>query len=381
MSTIEGMFDPKRRKLAEEYNYSKKKSNIVMTVLNILFWFVFLGFSIELKIHSFINTRIAIYEIMIFVYIFSFYLLYSLFSSTLDYFLEYKLNRKYKLSNQDKREWLIDELKSFILGIVFFYLAVRSYLYLLNNYPDSWWIYYTVLASIFTVLITFIFPTVLLPIFFKLESYPDSEMKERLLELIKKANVKIDDIYEINLSTKINAANAAVMGIGSSRKVVLGDNLNDKYSYDEIVTVLAHELGHQVHGDIFKNILIQPFMMLIISYIIYTFWPTITEWYGYSSFNSVYTIPLLLIFVSTLSWVLSPVQLLLSRIAEKKADFYSIKLTGKADSFVTALARLADESLSPLKVSLYRKIFKQSHPPIKERIEYILAKKNSLSDS
>ncbi len=378
MSKIEGLFDSKRRKLAEEYNYKKGKFRILSIVLNALFWLVFLGFSVELKIFNFLSIRVSNYEIVTFIYLFSFYLVYSFFASTLSYFLEYKLNRKYNLSNQDKREWLVDEVKSFILGIVFFYLAVRSYLYFLNKFPEIWWLYYTLLASVFTVLITFIFPTVLLPIFFRLESYPDSEMKERLLKLIKKSNVKIDDIYEINLSTKINAANAAVMGIGSSRKVVLGDNLKDKYSYDEIETVLAHELGHQVHGDIFKNILIQPFIMLIISYIIYTSWPVITQWYGYGSFNSVYTIPLLLIFLSILSWVTSPFQLLLSRIAEKKADFYSIKLTRKADSFVCALTRLADESLSPLRVSLYKKIFELSHPPIQERIEYILNEKDTL---
>lgn len=369
---IKSLFNQNRRSKTKEYNKKKKFNNRVRLTLNIVFWIVFLGFSLEIKIFTYINTIISNNEIRIFIYLFFFYLLYNLFTLFLDYFLSYKLSREFNLSNQNKNEWLIDELKSFVLSLIFFYFAVRSYLYLIHISPDLWWLYYTILASLFIVLITFIFPTVLLPIFFKLESYPDSELKGRLLGLIQKANLEIDDIYEINLSSKINAANAAVMGLGSSRKVVLGDNLKEKYNYDEIEAVLAHELGHQVHGDIFRNILVQPFILLFISYIVFNTWPYISNWYGYNSYLDVYTIPLLLILVSLLSWTFSPIQLVMSRLAEKKADLYAITLTGKGRALANGLAKLADESLSPLEVSLYKKVFKLSHPPIRERLKYIL---------
>ena len=131
------------------------------------------------------------------------------------------MERKYRLSNQDKKEWLIDEVKSFILGLLFFFFAVRGYLYLAARFPENWWIYYSIIAAVFLITIAFIFPLVLVPLFFRLDSYPESELKERLWQLVKRAGVKIDDIYEINLSSKVNAANAAVMGLGKSRKIVL----------------------------------------------------------------------------------------------------------------------------------------------------------------
>ncbi|MFP4662315.1 MAG: M48 family metallopeptidase [Halanaerobiales bacterium] len=372
MDKINKLFDQKRRQIAVEYNKKRKIRSIIGFIITVIFWIVFLASALELDIYYFLHGLFNNSEVIILGYLLIFYLLYSIFQTVLDYFLVYRLNRHYNLSNQSTGEWLVDEVKSFVLGIIFLYLAVRSYLYLFNNYPDSWWIYYTILASIAVVIITFILPTVLLPIFFNLKSYPESDLKSRLMALIKEADIKIDDIYEINLSSKVNAANAAVMGIGSSRKVVLGDNLKNKYTDDEIEAVLAHEMGHQVHGDIFKNILMQPIMFLIISFIVYTYWPSITEWYGYSEAGAVYTIPLLLILVSFLSWLLTPIELYISRVFEKRADIYSIELTGSARPLASAMAKLADEGLSPLKASLYRRIFKQSHPPMKERVEYIL---------
>ncbi|MFP4016414.1 MAG: M48 family metalloprotease [Halanaerobiales bacterium] len=372
MDRINKLFDQKRRQIAGEYNKKRKVRGIISFIITVIFWVTFLAETLELDIYCFLHSLFNNREIIILGYVLIFYLIYSIFQTLRYYFFAYRLSRRYNLSNQSTGEWLIDNVKSFILGLIFLYLAVRSYLYLFNNYPDTWWIYYTVLASIFVVVITFILPTVLLPIFFKLESYPGSELKDRLMALIKKADVEIDDIYEINLSSKVNAANAAVMGIGSSRKVVLGDNLKDKYTYDEIEAVLAHELGHQVHGDIFKNILMQPLIFLVISFIIYQFWPSITQWYGYSEAGTVYTIPLLLILVSTLSWLITPIELYISRIFEKRSDLYSIELTGSARPLASAMAKLADESLSPLKESLYRRIFKLSHPPMQERVEYIL---------
>lgn len=372
MDNIRELFNPDRRILAEAYNKKKKTNNRFAFLFKFLFWFLFLGFSLEKTSYNYLNNLNINYEFKLIVYFIGFYLLYGLFSLLTDYFLGYKIDRQYKLLNQDTREWFVDEIKSFILGVFFFYLAVRTYLYLLVKFPVTWWIYYAIIASIFIVLITFIFPTVLLPIFFKLESYPESELKKRLFQLVEKADLSIDDIYEINLSSKVNAANAAVMGIGSSRKIVLSDNLKDFYTSGEIEAVLAHELGHQVHGDLFKNLLMEPIIILITSYIIASLWPGFVLWFGYSSISSPATIPLLMIIVNLLSLLLSPFQLYISRKFEKRADLFAINLSTKVDSFTTALAKLADESLAPLRVSIYEKVFKSSHPPIKERLEYIL---------
>ena len=373
MMKIEGLFNPERRRLAIEYNKEKRKLSLFGLFLEFIFWLFILGFSLERIGYNYLNKLALHHELKLLIYLFTFYLVYSLWS-LISAYNEYKLERKYSLSNQDKKEWLIDEVKSSILGLLFFFFAVRGYLYLVERFPENWWIYYGIVTAVFLLLIAFIFPVVLLPLFFRLDSYPESELKESLWQLAKKAGVKIDDIYEINLSSKVNAANAAVMGLGKSRKIVLSDNFKDKYSIEEIEAVLAHELGHQVNGDMLKNILAEFITILFIIFLVFKSWPVIINRLAYDSITSVMTIPALTLYVSLLSWLLSPLGLYLSRRLEKKADLYAVQLTGKGEFLARALARLADEDLLPLKVGIYRKIFKSSHPPVGERVEYILHK-------
>jgi len=398
----EEFFNPERRSLAIEYNKEKRKLSLFGLFLEFIFWLFILGFSLERTGYNYLSKLGLPYELELIIYLFTFYLLYSLWSLNSAY-NEYKVERKYRLSNQDKKEWLIDEVKSFILGLLFFFFAVRGYLYLAARFPENWWIYYSIIAAVFLITIAFIFPLVLVPLFFRLDSYPESELKERLWQLVKRAGVmvplffrldsypeselkerlwqvvkragvKIDDIYEINLSSKVNAANAAVMGLGKSRKIVLSDNLKDKYSVDEIEAVLAHELGHQVNGDMLKNILVEFISIIFMVFLVFKSWPFIVQRLAYDSINSVMTIPALVLFVSILSWLISPLGFYLSRRWEKRADLYAVQLTGGGETLARALAKLADEGLLPLKVGIYRKIFKSSHPPVGERIEYILHK-------
>lgn len=370
MSGIERLFDLERRKLAEKYNHKKRINKKIAFFFEIVFWFVFLGFSFGSKYYVYLDKLVVNKEVKILIYLSGFYLLYNLFSIVIAYFFSYILDYQYELSNQSRKDWIIDEIKAFILGLILFYFAARIYLFLTVKSPELWWIYYTIIASIIVSLLTFILPVVLLPIFYNLESYPESELKEHLLALINKTDVEIDDIYQINLSSKINAANAAVIGLGSSRKIVLSDNLKDKYSIDEIKAILAHELGHQVHRDIIKNLLIEQLMFLIIAYLIVCIQPLIYPWFGYNSISDPITIPLLVVMVGFLIWLLSPIEMYISRSFEKRADLYAVKLTTKGDSLIKSLVKMADEALLPLKVNTYERIF-LSHPPISARVEYI----------
>jgi STE24 endopeptidase len=370
---IEGIFNPERRRLALVYNKEKRKLSIGTFSLKTLFWLLILGFSLEKRAYKYLHSIGLHPELELLIYLFAFYLLYSLVSLLSAYY-EYGVERKYQLSNQTKPEWLIDEVKSLILGLLFFFLAARGYLYLVERFPENWWLYYAITAGFFILLIAFVFPVLLVPLFFKLGPYPESELKDQLWQLVKKAGVKIDDIYEINLSSKVNAANAAVMGLGKSRKIVLSDNLQDKYSPGEIEAVLAHELGHQVKGDMAKNILAEFLSLLLTLFLVFKTWPFIVSLLAYDSIYSVVTIPALSLFVSLLSWLLSPLRLSLSRRWEKEADLYAVQLTGQGESLARALAKLADEALIPLKIGIYRRLFKASHPPVRERIEYILEK-------
>ena len=369
---MKNIYDSQRRELARQYHRRKDIYNLISKIFMISFLLVFFAKSIELKIFNLINIFTQIYEIKIILFVTVIYLLFALINNIINYFLFYRLNRKYELSNQNSREWLIDQVKSLILSLIFIYLASRTFLLLINNWPNFWWLIFTIIASIFTVLITFILPEVLLPIFYKLEPYPDTSLKKQLLNFISGLDVEVEEIYQINLSSKMNMANAAVIGLGNTQKIILGDTLDEKYSNDEIEAILAHEIAHYVNGDIFKNLLIQPVTMLITTILIYQIWPFLISWQGYESITSIYVLPLFWLTWGLLYWLLSPIQNYISRKYERAADSFSLKKIDDPSSLGTGLAKIADESLSKLNYNFYELLFKASHPSIGERVENAL---------
>lgn len=292
------------------------------------------------------------------------------------YWLFYKLNRQYKLSNQKTKEWLLDQVKSFFLNLILRYLTARLFVFLVDWWPEYWYILFSIIGTVFILLLTFFLPKVLLPLFFKLKVYPDNSLRERLMDLIKRAKLKIEEIYEINLSSKFNFANAAVIGLGKTRKIILADNLTDKYSDAEVEAILAHELGHQKHKDMLKNILIQIIFLLILTFIISLVWPRLVVLRDYESITSIYGLPLLFVLWSFLSYLLSPILLYLNRKYETKADQYAVNLINDPKNLASALAKLADESLAEIDLSLYKLIFEASHPPINVRIQQTINDNN-----
>ncbi|MFW6389871.1 MAG: M48 family metalloprotease [Halanaerobiales bacterium] len=369
---MKSIYDKEQRILAEEYNRKKDRNNIIKSLLNIFFWIGFFVFSYEVKLYEISAEIVKNYELQLPLYLLLLFLIVYIYDTLLDYFFSYKLGKKYNLINQEVKGWIVDNLKSFFISIVLIYITVRIYLFLIGSYPDYWWLILTVLGSIFSVILTFLFPVVLLPMFYKLKPYPEGDLKDKIMQFIKKINLQVEEIYEINLSTKVNFSNAAVAGLGKTRKILLGDNLKKKYSDDEITAVLAHELGHHALGHIYKNIFIQPFMYLFLSYVVYKLWPNIINWQNYGSTQVIYSLPLLLVLVYILSWLISPLTLYLQRKQEREADRYALERIENPGALATALARLADESLSRLSLNWYKLIFKSSHPPIKKRVNRAL---------
>lgn len=367
--TMEDLYDSKRRQLAKEYHYYQKRNRWIKRIVQLIFWFVFLGFSLEFNLYHLITEWINNWEIKLTLFIIVFSLLYFGINWITSFFLSYRLNRRYGLSTQKPGAWFLDQIKSYILNLIFLYLAARVFLLMINTWPEVWWVPYSIVGSIFILLIIFILPKILLPLFFKLEPYPDTPLRERLMELIKRAGVGVKEIYEINLSSRVSFGNAAVIGLGKTRKIILGDTLTDKYTNAEIEAVLAHEIGHHVNGDIFKNLLIQPCILFITSFVLARIWPFFIGWRGYETLDSIYALPLLLVVWGILNWLLSPLQVYLNRKFEWRADRYSLQLIENPRNLATGLAKLADESLSKLDYNLYELLFKASHPPIGKRVE------------
>ncbi|WP_018247584.1 M48 family metalloprotease [Orenia marismortui] len=369
---MESLYKADRRSLAKKYNYQKDLRNIYYLISKIILILIFLKLNLEIKFYELLTNWTRNFDLKLISFIIGLYLIYAIFAWSLDYFLSYKLAREYRLSNQEAKEWLIDKVKMSFLVIIFIYIISRLILTFEMSYGSLWWLAFSIIAMLFILIINFIFPVILFPIFFKLTPYPDNLLRERLENLFKKAKVRVADIYEFNLSSKVNSANAAVMGLGKTRKIILGDNLIDKYSEEEIEAIMAHEIGHHAHKDIFKQLLIQFFTLVFTSVFVSKLFPIFVEWKEYEASYSIVSLPLLIIIWGGISWLISPIPLYISRKSEEQADEFAFELIANPRNFATAMAKLADESLSNLKFGWYKLLFKASHPPIGQRIEKAL---------
>jgi STE24 endopeptidase len=362
------LYDEERRELATEYNQRKRNYRIYKLVINFLFWVGFIGLGIGETIYQGLLEGLPWFDLRLLSFVIIIYSIYSIVDWSLNYFCFYQLAREYNLSNQSSKEWLVDKLKMSILSIGFLYLAGRTFLTFSNWHGELWWIGFAGAGILFIIVLNFLFPVVIFPLFFELTPYPDNELRDRLVELFDTAGVEVADIYEFDLSSKMNSANAAVMGMGQTRKIILGDNLTAKYSNAEIEAVLAHEIGHHVHNDIFKLLFLQLSSLLITTFALSIFWEPVVSYLGYSNAYGIVVLPLFMIGLGFLNWIISPLELFFQRQTEKAADDFALDLIENPAKLGTALAKLADESLGELDLNYYKLLFEASHPAIDKRV-------------
>src|SRR6266513_1183670 len=174
----------------------------------------------------------------------------------LDYY-GVRLEHRFELSNQKLRAWLWDEAKGFLVGLVLAAIVAELLYFIMRQAPQHWWVIaWGAFLGLF-VLMAQLAPLILFPIFYKFEPLQNEELKARLVRLSERAGTRVRGVYQWKLSEKSKKANAALTGLGNTRRIILADTLLDSYSPDEIEAVLAHELGHHVHRHIFKSILVQ----------------------------------------------------------------------------------------------------------------------------
>src|SRR5271156_1801414 len=196
------------------------------------------------------------YTLAVFVYLFLLLLIGKVLGMGLDYY-GFRLERKFRLSTQRLRSWLWDEVKGFLVGLVLAAIVVELLYFMIRESPQHWWIITWALFIGLFILLAQLAPVVLFPIFYKFEPLDNEDLRRRLTQLSERAGTRVRGVYRWKLSEKSKKANAALTGLGGTRRIILADTLLDNYAPEEIEAVLAHELGHHVHRHILKSIFMQ----------------------------------------------------------------------------------------------------------------------------
>lgn len=281
----------------------------------------------------------------------------------------FRLELHYNLSNQKTGSWLWDEFKGWLLGFGIGLGLVELVYYVMRKAPNYWWLMTWALFIVLYIGFAQLAPILLFPLFYKFKPLENEELRNRLTRLGEKAGTRVRGVYEWALSEKSKKANAALTGLGSTRRIILADTLLQNYSNDEIEAVLAHELGHHVHRHILKSIVLQAGVSLL------GFWAANQVLHRavdhFRLFDFVYdfaNLPLLLLVSTALSLLLLIPLNAYSRHNEREADLYAFKSVPDVQPYIVALNKLADQNLAERQPSRLVEVLFHSHPSITKRI-------------
>jgi STE24 endopeptidase len=308
------------------------------------------------------------YTFAVFLYVLMLTLITKVIGLPLEYY-SFRLEHRFHLSNQGLGSWLWDETKGMLIGLVLGTIVVELIYLLLRQSPQYWWlIAWAVFMGLF-VLFAQLAPVILFPIFYKFEPLENEELKRRLIVLSERAGTRVRGVYKWNLSEKSKKANAALTGLGATRRIILADTLLDQYSDDEIEAVLAHELGHHVHRHILKSIFVQAGVTLL------GFWLAngvlhyaVERRDMFESLSDFANLPLLILVSTVLSLLLMPALNAYSRFNERQADRYCFESVASVGPFISSMNKLAEQNLAEKTPARWVEWLFHSHPAITKRV-------------
>jgi STE24 endopeptidase len=307
-------------------------------------------------------------SLVVTVYVAILLLLNEIVGLPLAFYSGYLVERRYGLSNDTFRGWAADQAKSFAVGLLFASGGATLVYFFIRLSPDRWWLWAGALFALIVMLLVNLAPVLLLPLFYSVKPLDREALRERLLVLAERAGARVLGAYEWGLAEKTKKANAALAGLGGTRRILVSDTMLAEYSDDEIEVVLAHELAHHVHGDIWKGILFESALILAGFYAAATVLAALADELGLYGVADPAGLPLLLLAAGGVSFVMVPVAYAMSRAHERSADRFALRLTRNPGAFVSAMRRLGAQNLAEEHPSTLVQWLFYSHPPIRERI-------------
>ncbi|HTS19386.1 MAG TPA: M48 family metallopeptidase [Verrucomicrobiae bacterium] len=363
--------DPDRQRRAKRYEAIHNVMFVVETVYTILLLLAFLCWKGSERLADFSRSQshnpwiyVAIYGAVVVIAT-------KLLFLPLNFFGDYHLEHRFGLSNESLGAWAVDELKSLGLNLLLGVLILDVLYYFLRHAGDWWWVGAGLFFLVFGVVMSAVFPVVILPLFYKLQPLENESLRTKLTALAQRVGAKVLGVYRMDMSEKTKKANAAFAGLGRTKRIILGDTLLDKFAEDEIEVVMAHEMAHYKHGDITKMLL----------------WGALTTFIGlkvadlglhwgmrhvfqFANIWDIEAFPLLALCLYVFGLVVTPLNNAFSRSREWKADATALELTSNRDAFIRAMRKLAEQNLADLSPHPAVEFLLHDHPSLARRIAW-----------
>jgi STE24 endopeptidase len=366
----EAILDPGKQEQAKEYAHIRRRLFLVDLALAGVYVILWLVTSWSVDLRNFLLSLTTNEWLIVAGFLVVFGGIYFVIDLPLSYYSGFFLPHRYYLSTQSLKDWIFDMFKGVLVGGVLGLIVVEIIYFVLRISPDLWWLWAGIILLFFNVILANLAPVLLLPIFYKfvpLEEEHD-DLVARLINLAEQAGTRVRGVYKFDMSRRTKAANAAITGLGNTRRIILGDTLIDEFTDDEIETVLAHELGHQVHHDIPIGILVESLITLGGLYLA----SLVLDWgvaaFGFESISDIAAMPLFVLVIGIYGLVTMPLGNAYSRQRERRADEYALQVTGKGAAYASALTRLANQNLAEADPEPWVETLLYSHPALAKRI-------------
>lgn len=299
------------------------------------------------------------------------------------YYNTFVIEQKFGFNRSTLKLWIIDHIKSGAVGIVLF-CALFSILMLLIGYsPLHWWFWGFLIVSAVQGLLVVIFPVVIAPLFNKFEPVKDEELAQKIVSLMEENGIRVKKVLQMNAGLRSRHTNAYFTGIGKTKQIVLFDTLLESHTHGEILSVLAHEIGHFRKRHVPKQLALFAVFSLAAFYVTWLFvdWPLPFHTFGFSA-----VLPYVGLFLAGILWqragfFFQPFYMSISRRFEGEADTFAVRMLGSASPLITAMKRLSADNLSNLNPHPLYAWFHYSHPPIIARLNRIEEAQRQLDES
>lgn len=348
------------QKRAKVYSWYRILLSLLGLVVSCTFFSVVQFTGISFRLSSFALHLADNLYLALPLYLICLNLAYYVIALPLDFYSDFVLEHRFSLSNQTPFGWFKEDAKKVLVSGVLSLLLIEIFYAVAWNFRSNWWWVCASIWIIFSILLSKIFPVVIIPIFYKYSALKNEDLRRRILEMADKFKVKVMDVFEIDFSKNTKKSNAAVIGWGKTRRVILADNLLNEFTPEEVEVVVAHEMAHYKLNHIAKFISISAVSTFIYFFLLKCF---------AQNFLAIQYFPGLMLSFIIYGLITMPFHNAMSRFMETNADRMALEITKKKEHFITLMEKLADKNLSDTDPNRLVEIIFYDHPSIARRIE------------
>lgn len=357
------------QKPTKDYQRKKLELSLLATLLEFLALVIFLFSRWNILLRDALETNFGSHFLVIVPsYILIIAIIHEILFFPLAFIKGYRLEHDYNLSNQNFRQWMKEHVKSMFVGWFLGMAAILCVYFLLRLYPVGWWWRVGFFLWLVYILLVKFAPLYLFPLFFKFQPLQDEILKDKILNITNSAGVRVKGIFEFDMSRKTKSANAAITGLGSTCRILLADNLITHFSTDEVIAVVAHELGHHKYRHLVKGIFFNFMLLFLFLFFSEMAITRSARIFHFRSPDDVATFPLIALVFSLGSLLLLPITNSLLRSFEFHSDIFALETTRNPVAFISMMEKLSNENLADPSPNPVIEFLFHSHPSAKKRI-------------